>query len=80
MTGEATGTGVAAQQSKGDIGLSGFVDVILFVAVLGFSAIALLAFALAAPLAIAVSAVLAAASAFSARNGRRGGWRTVGAV
>jgi len=55
--------------------LSRAYDAILFVAVLGFSAIALLAFALAAPLALAVSAVSGAASAFFAADGRRGGWQ-----
>jgi hypothetical protein len=60
--------------------LSGIYDVILLVAVLGFSAVALLALALAAPLAIAVSAVAGAASAFFAGSGRRGGWRAANSV
>jgi hypothetical protein len=54
---------------------SGFVDAILFIAILAFSAIALVALALAAPLAIAVSAAAGAASALTARNVKRGGWR-----
>lgn len=61
-------------------GFSGVIDAVLFVAILGFSAVALLAFALAAPLAIAITSILAAASALTATEGRRGGWRTVGAV
>ncbi len=56
--------------------VSGICDAILFVAVLGFSAVALLALALAAPLALAVSAVSGAASALFAGSGRSGGWRT----
>jgi hypothetical protein len=56
--------------------ISGICDAILFVAVLGFSAIALLALALAAPLALAISAVSGAASALFAGSGRSGGWRT----
>jgi hypothetical protein len=56
--------------------ISGICDAILFVAVLGFSAIALLALAFAAPLALAISAVSGAASALFARSGRSGGWRT----
>ncbi len=58
-----------------DRGLTGFVDAVLFLAILCFSAVALLAVALAAPLVIAVSAVLGALSALTARSGRRGGWR-----
>jgi hypothetical protein len=54
--------------------LSGLYDAILFVAVLGFSAIALLALAVAAPLALAVSAIAGAASALFAGASRRGGW------
>ncbi len=60
--------------------VTGLVDAILFLAVLGFSAVALLAFALAAPLAIAVSAGLGAFSALTARNRQRGGWRMAGAA
>lgn len=55
--------------------LSGIYDAILFVAVLGFSAVALLALALAAPLALAVSAVASAASALFAGAETRGGWQ-----
>jgi hypothetical protein len=61
-------------------GVSGAIDAVLFLAILGFSAVALLAFALAAPLAIAVSAFLGAISALTARSGRRGGWRIAGAA
>ncbi|MDZ7628047.1 MAG: hypothetical protein U5J99_06515 [Parvularculaceae bacterium] len=50
-------------------------DAILFIAILGFSAIVLLAFALAAPLAVAVSALAGAASVFFAGAKRRGGWQ-----
>lgn len=60
--------------------ISGICDAILFVAVLGFSAVALLALALAAPLALAVSAVSGAASAFFAGPGRSGGWRAANPV
>ena len=56
--------------------ISGICDAILFLAVLGFSAVALLAFALAAPLALAISAISGAASALFAGPGRSGGWRT----
>jgi hypothetical protein len=56
-------------------GLSGVVDAVLFLAILGFSAVALLAVALAAPLAIAATAVAGALSALTARNAKRGGWR-----
>ncbi len=55
--------------------LSGLYDAILFVAVLGFSAVAMLALALAAPLAIAISAIAGAASALFAGAKRRGGWQ-----
>lgn len=56
--------------------LSGLYDAILFIAVLGFSAVALLALALAAPLALAVSAIAGAMSALFAGAGRQGGWRS----
>jgi len=55
--------------------LSGLYDAILFIAILGFSAVAMLALALAAPLAIAVSAIAGAASALFAGAKRRGGWQ-----
>lgn len=55
--------------------LSKTYDALLFVVVLGFSAIALLALALAAPLALAVSAVSGAASTIFAADSRRGGWQ-----
>lgn len=60
-------------------GLSGVIDAVLFLALLGFSAIALLALALAAPLAIAATAVAGALSALTARGAKRGGWRIAGA-
>ena len=50
-------------------------DIVLFIAILAFSAAALLAFALAAPLAIAVSAVIGALSAGAASARDRNGWR-----
>jgi hypothetical protein len=80
MTGEPAGTSVLKAWVERDQGLSGVMDAILFIAILGFSAIALLALAVAAPLAIGISALLAAASALTARGGRRGGWRIVGAT
>lgn len=55
--------------------LSGLYDAILFIAILGFSAVAMLALALAAPLAIAVSAIAGAVSALFAGAKRRGGWQ-----
>lgn len=55
---------------------SGLYDAILFVAVLGFSAVAMLALALAAPLAIAISAIAGAASAAFAGAKHRGGWQS----
>ncbi|MFZ5617934.1 MAG: hypothetical protein ACOZAA_11525 [Pseudomonadota bacterium] len=78
--------GAAAEGVEGkgvrpsDRGLTGLVDAILFLAVLGFSAIAFLALALAAPLAIAVSALFGALSALSAHDRNRGGWRVAGAA
>lgn len=80
MTGEPAGTSVIKAWVEREQGLSGLMDVVLFIAILGFFAIALLALAVAAPLAIGVSAVLAAVSALTARGGRRGGWRIVGAT
>lgn len=59
-------------------GLTGLVDAVLFLAILGFSAVALLAVALAAPLAIAATAVAGALSAMTARGAKRGGWRVAG--
>lgn len=59
--------------------LTGLIDAVLFLAILGFSAVALLALALAAPLAIAATAVAGALSAITARGGKRGGWRVAGA-
>lgn len=79
MTGDPAGGNVRMGAKSTDRGLTAIVDAVLFLAILGFSAVALLAFALAAPLAVAVSAVLAAISALSARTGRRGGWVSVGA-
>jgi len=72
----------AAVQSKpgsSGRGLSGFVDAILFLAILAFSAVALIALALAAPLAIAATAIAGALSALTARGAKRGGWRIAGA-
>lgn len=60
-------------------GLTGFIDAVLFLAILGFSAVALLALALAAPLAIVATAVAGALSAMTARDAKRGGWRVAGA-
>lgn len=60
-------------------GLTGVIDAVLFLAILGFSAIALLALALAAPLAIVATAVAGALSALTARGAKRGGWRIAGA-
>lgn len=58
-------------------GMGGLLDALMFIAILGFSAVALLALALAAPLAIAVSAFAGAVSAVFARERVRGGWRIV---
>lgn len=58
-------------------GLTGLVDAVLFLAILGFSAVALLA--LAAPLAIVATAVAGALSAMTASGRKRGGWRVAGA-
>ncbi len=69
--------GAAAPVAEG--GLTGVIDAVLFLAILGFSAIALLALALAAPLAIAATAVAGALSALTARGAKRGGWRIAGA-
>lgn len=55
-------------------------DAILFIAILGFSAVALLAFALAAPLAVAVSALAGAVSVLFAGAKRRGGWQAASPV
>lgn len=60
-------------------GLTGLVDAVLFLAILGFSAVALLALALAAPLAIVATAVAGALSAMTASGHKRGGWRVAGA-
>lgn len=60
-------------------GLSGVIDVVLFLAILLFSAAAMFALALAAPLAIAATAIAGALSALTARGARRGGWRAAGA-
>lgn len=79
MQDEATGVSKAGFSQAGR-GVAGAIDAVLFLAILGFSAVALLAFALAAPLAIAVSAILGAISALTARNGRRGGWQIAGAA
>lgn len=65
--------------ANGGRGLTGLVDALLFLAILGFSAVALLAVALAAPLAIAASAVAGALSALTARSAKRGGWRAASA-
>lgn len=82
--GEMQGAAAGGAENKGvrasDRGLTALLDAILFLAVLGFSAIALLALALAAPLAIAVSALLGALSALTARDRTRGGWRVAGAA
>jgi hypothetical protein len=58
-----------------DDGVTAVVDAVLFLAILGFSAVALVAFALAAPLAIAVTAAIGALSAATVRNGAKRGWR-----
>lgn len=50
-------------------------DILLFIAVLAFTAAALLAFAVAAPLAIGVSAMIGAVSAGAASARDRNGWR-----
>ncbi len=70
-------TGIADPEKRR--GLTGFIDAVLFLAILGFSAVALLALALAAPLAIAATAVAGALSAMTARGAKRGGWRVAGA-
>jgi hypothetical protein len=70
-------TGVAEVGVKR--GLTGLVDAVLFLAILGFSAVALLAVALAAPLAIVATAVAGALSAMTANGHKRGGWRIAGA-
>jgi len=74
-----TGHDAAPTASEVRRGLSGLVDAILFLAILGFSAVALLALALAAPLAIAATALASALSALTARGAKRGGWRIAGA-
>lgn len=66
-------------KSGSDRGLSGLVDVLYFLAILAFTAIAILALALAAPLAIIATALAGAVSAFTAGNAKRGGWRIAGA-
>jgi hypothetical protein len=76
MTAESTSL---LKPSSGGRGLTGIVDAMLFIAILGFSAVALLAVALAAPLAIAASAVAGALSALTARTAKRGGWRAASA-
>ena len=68
----------AATVSDAKLGLTGLIDAILFLAILGFSAIALLALALAAPLAIAASALASAVSALTVHGAKRGGWRIAG--
>ncbi len=75
MPDEVNGLGRDLMKATDSGALSGIYDAVLFVAVLGFSAVALLAFALAAPLAIAVSAVAGAASAIFASAKNRGGWQ-----
>ena len=69
-------SGAAAPEAKR--GLTGVIDAVLFLAILGFYAFALLALALAAPLAIAATAVAGALSALTARGAKRGGWRIAG--
>ncbi len=59
--------------------LSGLIDALLFIAILGFSAVAMLALALAAPLAITASAIAGGLSALTARSAKRGGWTIAGA-
>lgn len=68
-----------AAEFEAKLGLTGLVDAVLFLAILGFSAVALLALALAAPLAIAATAVAGALSAMTASGHKRGGWRVAGA-
>lgn len=70
------GTGIADPEARR--GLTGLIDAVLFLAILGFSAVALLALALAAPLAIVATAVAGALSAMTARGAKRGGWRVAG--
>lgn len=60
-------------------GITAIVDAVLYLGILGFSAIALIALALAAPLAIVATALAGALSAMSARGAKRGGWRVAGA-
>lgn len=72
-------SGDKAVAGRSEQGLTEILDALLFLAILGFSAVALLAVALAAPLAIAISAVAGAASALTARTAKRGGWQSAGA-
>lgn len=78
LTAEATEPGQGAAVAAERRGLASVIDAVLFLAILGFSAIALLALALAAPLAIAATAVAGALSALTARGAKRGGWRIAG--
>lgn len=75
MTVEADKVGQDMTKAANSDALSGLYDAVLFIAVLGFSAVALLALAFAAPLAIAVSAIASAASALFAGAKTSGGWR-----
>ncbi len=59
-------------------GLTLVIDAVLYLGILGFSAVALIAVALAAPLAIVATALAGALSALTARSAKRGGWRVAG--
>lgn len=74
----STGHDAATAASDARRGLTGLIDAVLFLAILGFSAVALLALALAAPLAIAATAFASALSALTARGAKRGSWRIAG--
>lgn len=77
----AAGQLVSGQSLSGQSlsGLTRLIDAVLFLGILGFSAIAMLVVALAAPLAILVTAIAGAISSFGARGAKRGGWTVAGA-